>query len=179
MSKPVKDLITAEYKKLYGDLNSACVVSVVGLDAVSTNRFRGELRSKDIQLRVIKNSLARRAFVDGPLAPLAEALDGPCALVIGAESAIDLAKVLAECQKSYPEIELKQGMLDGDPQLIAVSELAKMKNRTENLAELAMLIASPGRNLAGCLVSPGGRVAGCLKAIADKADKEEEVSQAA
>jgi len=170
MSKPVKDLITKEYHRLYADVRNACVVSVVGLDAISTNRLRGELHKKDISLRVIKNSLARRAFVDTDLETLGNALDGPCALVTGGDSVIDVAKILVDTQKSYPQIELKMGMLDGDPDLIDVARLAKMKNKEQLLAELADLMFSPGRRLAGCLSSPGGRIAGCLKAMADKAE---------
>ncbi|UCD29208.1 MAG: 50S ribosomal protein L10 [Planctomycetota bacterium] len=168
MSKPVKDLITKEYKKVYGDIDNACVVSVIGLDAIATNKLRGELRQKNVRLQVIKNSMARRAFTGTTLEPLSNALDGPCALVTGGESVIDVAKVLVDLQKNYPQIELKMGMLDGDPDLIYVDQLAKMKNREELLAELAMLISSPARRLAGCLGSPGGLICGCLKAISDK-----------
>ena len=174
MSKPVKDLITNEYKSAYADVISACVVSVIGLDAKSTNKLRGELRAKDIKLRVVKNSLARRAFVDAPLSPLAEALDGPCALVTGGTSAIDVAKLLAAATKEYPELELKLGILEGDPDLIEVAQLAKMMGRDELLAEVAMLIASPGRRLAGAIGGPAGRLAGCVKAIVDKAEEEGE-----
>jgi large subunit ribosomal protein L10 len=168
MSKPVKDLITHEYRGRYHDLTSACVVSVIGLDAISTNKLRGELRAKKISLQVVSNSLVRRACVDGPLAPLVGALEGPCALVIGGESLIDVAKALVELQKKYPAIELKKGILEGDPDLLDVERLAKMKSRGELLAEVAMLIASPGRRLAGCIRGPAGRLAGCFKAIADK-----------
>lgn len=174
MSKPVKDLMTQEYRQRYENVDSACVVSVIGMDAISTNRLRGTLRSKEIRLQIVKNSLARRAFADRPLAPLAESFTGPCALVTGGESAIDLAKTLVELRKTYPAIELKLGMLGGDPELVEVERLAKMKNRAELLGELAMLIGSPGRRLAGCLAGPGGRIAGCLKAIADKEDGEQE-----
>ena len=102
MSKPVKNLMTEEYKKAYAEVTSACVVSVIGLDAQATNRLRGELRSKDIQIKVVKNSLARRAFLDGPLGPLGDALDGPCAVVTGGASIIDVAKLLAKAKKELP-----------------------------------------------------------------------------
>ena len=141
MSKPVKDLITKEYRRLYSEVDSACVVSVIGLDAISTNKLRGELHEKGICLRVVKNSLARRAFADSVLEPLSSALDGPCALVTGGDSAIDLAKLLVDIRKSYPQIELKSGILGGDPELIEVDQLAKMKNKTELLAELAFFVA--------------------------------------
>ena len=167
MSKPVKDLMTQEYQRRYGEMESACIVSVIGLDAISTNRLRGELRAKDLRLQVVKNSLARRAFSDGPMAPVGKALEGPCALVTGGESAIDAAKALVVLQKTYPEIELKLGMMEGDPELIEVEKLAKMKNRVELLGELAGQLLGPGARLAGCLAGPGGRIAGCVKAIGE------------
>ncbi|HPD29995.1 MAG TPA: 50S ribosomal protein L10 [Phycisphaerae bacterium] len=168
MSKATKDLITCEYAGRYANLANACVVSVIGLDAISTNKLRGELRSMKISLHVVKNSLARRALADGPLAPLASALEGPCALVVGGESIIDVAKALVELKKKYPAIELKKGILEGDPDLLDIERLSQMKSRGDLLAEIAMLIASPGRRLAGCIRGPGGRLAGCFKAIADK-----------
>ncbi len=168
MSKAIKHLITEEYKKTYADVDNACVVSVVGLDGTSSNALRGRLNEKALSLRVVKNSLARRAFAASPLGPLADALDGPCALVVGGDSAIDAAKLLVTLKKDYPKLELKLGMLGGDPELIEVEQLAKMMGRDELLAELAMLIGSPGRSLAGALAGPGGRIAGCLKARADE-----------
>jgi large subunit ribosomal protein L10 len=173
MSKPIKDLMTKEYQRRYGQSSTACVVSVIGLDAISTNKLRGELRTRKLCLQVVKNSLAKRAFADTPLAPLCGAFDGPCALVTGAGSAIEIAKALVDLRKSYPKIELKVGILDGEPALISVEQLAKMKGRVELLGEVAGAIRSPGARLAGCLVGAGGRIAGCLKAIVDKGEKGE------
>jgi len=171
MSKPIKDLITKEYQRRYSEQTSACVVSVIGLDAISTNKLRGDLRSRNLRLQVIKNSLAKRALVNGPLAPLSGAFDGPCALVTGSGSAIEIAKALVEIRKTYPKVELRVGMLEGEPALIEVETLAKMKGRLELLGELAGIARGPGARLAGCLGSPGGRIAGCLKAIADKSEE--------
>jgi large subunit ribosomal protein L10 len=170
MSKPVKDIITKEYKSRYGEQDSACLVNVVGMDAITTNRLRGELKKKNIRIQIVKNSLARRAFLDTALAPLAKALEGPCALVTGGESVIDIAKTLMETKQRYPKLELKQGVLPGDEEPLAIEQLAKMKSRVELLGEIAMLLTSPGRRLAGCFAGPGGRIAGCVKAIADKSE---------
>ena len=168
MSKPVKDLVTNEYKALFGDVDGACVVSVIGLDAISTNKLRGELRAKKIQLKVVKNSLARRAFGDGPLAPLAPALTGPCALVTGGESVIDVAKALVELKRTFPKIELRQGIFRGESELIDLERLASMKSKAELAGEIAMLIVSPGRKIAGGGASPAAKIAGCIKAIAGR-----------
>ena len=45
-------------------MNDALLVNVVGLDAIRTTKLRKELRAKNIQLEVVKNSLARRATVE-------------------------------------------------------------------------------------------------------------------
>jgi len=170
MSKPVKDVISNEYQTRYGQLDSACVVNVIGLDAISTNRLRNELRAKNIRLQVVRNSLARRALADYPLAPLTAVMEGPCALVTGGDSMIDVAKTLVALKKTYPKLELKVGILEGEPEVFDLEQMSKMKSRIEMLGEVAMMIASPGRRLAGALASPGGKIAGCLKALADKAD---------
>jgi len=174
MSKPVKDMITQEYRARYDGVSGGCLVSVIGLNAISTNRLRGELGHRNLRLQVIKNSLARRAFAAGPLAPLTKALEGPCALVSGGDSIIDVAKALVDLQKTYPQLELKVGILEGDPELIEVQRLAKRKSRKELLGDLAMLMMSPGRALAGCLASPGGRLAGCVKTLADRQEGQTE-----
>lgn len=179
MSKPVKNLVTEEYKDKFGELDSACVVSVIGLDGVSANRLRRELHAKKIKLQVVTNSLARRAFSESRLAPLGKGLTGPCAIVTGGESIIDVAKALVETKAKYPQIELKLGIVGGDAELIPVDQMAKMKSRQELIAEVAMLLASPGRRLAGSIGSPAGRIAGCVKAIVEKQEKGEGAAETA
>jgi large subunit ribosomal protein L10 len=173
MSKLIKNAISEQYSSRYEGVDSACVVNLVGLDAISTNRLRGELEQKEIRLQVVKNSLARRALGEGPLGPLVGALEGPCALVVGGGSAIDLAKTLVDARKSYPKLELKLGIIEGDPGLVEVEQLAKMKGKQELLAEIALLLGSPAASLAGCAQGPAGRIAGCVKAIIEKQEDGE------
>lgn len=173
MSKPVKDLITRELAGRYRGVDSACVVDLTGLDAVSTHRLRGGLRSRGIRLQVVKNRIARRAFAGTPLEPLGNSLDGPCALATGGESVVDVAKELTQWAKELPALKLKQAIVEGDPALVPVEELARWKSRSETLGEVVLMIASPGRRLAGCLAGPGGRIAGCVRAIVDKLEKSQ------
>ncbi len=169
MSKPVKGLVTEELRSRYNGLSSACVVDLTGLDVAAQEKLRRTLRAKSATLEVVKNSLARRALADGLLAPLGKALEGPCALVTSRESLIDIARLLTDAAKEFNKLKLKQAIFDGDPSLMTVEQLAKLRGRKELLGELAMLIGSPGRAIAGCLRSPGGKIAGCLKTMAEKA----------
>ena len=169
MSKAVKNLLTEEYRARYGDVREVCVADVTRLDVDSITRVRAQLRGKGITLQVIKNSLARRAFEGTTMDPIGQSLAGPCALVVGGDSIIDVAKALADVAKEFEKIELKQAMLEGDPELVTVEALSRMKGRLELVGEIGSLVSSPGRALAGCLRSAGGKIAGCLKTLADRA----------
>ncbi len=170
MSKRIKDLTTGELSSRYGELDSLCVVGVSGLDAISANRLRGELRKQSMELHVVPNRIALRALGDGALGPLMRKLEGPCAFVHGDTSVVDIAKELARLADEYPSLELKNGIIEGDESLLLVKDIAKMKSRTEQLGEVVMLALSPARRLAGCLTGPGGLVAGCIKTISERED---------
>ena len=169
MSKPVKAMITAELRESYAGIDSACVVDLTGLNVQAQERLRSTLRGKSARLRVVKNSLARRAFQDTPLEPLGNVLEGPCGLVTSSESIIETAKVLVAAVKELKELKLKQALIDGDAHLFTVEEVSQLKGHGELVGEVAMLITSPGRAVSGCLRAPQARVAGCLQAIVDKA----------
>jgi len=169
MSKAVKELVTASYQKRYADVADVCVVDVTRLDVGSVTRVRADFQAKGIEFHVVKNSLARRAFLGTALEPIGDALAGPCALVTGGDSISEVARELVQAAKEFEKLELKQAMIEGDPSLVTVVELAKMKSHNELIGELMGLLVSPSRSLAGCLCSPGANIAGCLKTVLDKA----------
>lgn len=168
MSKPVKAMVTEELKKRYAGVDSACIVNVTGLGVKAQEKLRRTLRERSARMQIIKNSLAKNAMKDTPLAPLGDTLTGPCALITSSQSLIEIAKLLVEAAKEFGKLELKHALLDGDPSTMTIVELSKMRGKRELLGELAMLVGSPGRAIAGCLAGPQGRIAGCLKTLADK-----------
>ena len=169
MSKPVKDLVTQELKAKYSGISSALVVDVTGMDVLSQEKLRKTLRSKSARMQIVKNSLARRAFAGGPLEPLGKSMEGPCAVVVAKDSLVDVAKMLIDSAKEFNKLKFKKAIFDGDPSLMTVEELSKVKGKRELLGEVLMLISSPGRAIAGCMQGAGGRIAGCIKTMADKA----------
>lgn len=168
MSRQLKTMITAVYDQRFAGVEEACVVDVTGLTVDKTIEVRNALRDKNMRLTVVKNSLARRSFAGGPLEPVGNALAGPCALVTGGDSSIEIAKAMVSLAKSFPKLKLKEGIIPGDTEMMPVADLAKMQGRMELLGEIAGLVSSPGRAVAGCLSSPQSKIAGCLKAMIDK-----------
>jgi ribosomal protein L10 len=125
MSKPLKKTMTREYQSLFEDVVGACVVDLTGMDAEAVHELRGQLRQHGMSLRVVKNRIFRQSFREGPLAPLAAHLDGPCAVVTG-ESVIDVAKELVLATRGFSALTLKDGLIEGDEGITPVKELARM-----------------------------------------------------
>jgi len=171
MSKYLKNLITEDLRRRLQDVDSALLVNVVGLDANTTHRLRGQLREKGIQLMVVKNSLARRATAGTPLGPMFEDLTGPAAICWGAEDIVSLAREvtrLAE-DEQYEGFQTRGGVMDGQrltPE--EVKEVSKWPSRGEALAQLVGQIVGPGAALAATLGGPGALVASQLGKLAEK-----------
>jgi large subunit ribosomal protein L10 len=178
MSRQIKNLVVDELQNRYGNADSALVVRIIGLDAVSNNNLRRRLHNKKIELHVVKNSLARTALKGRLLEPLANALEGPSAMVTGGDSIIDVAKELVAIakDKQFAKIELLFGEIEGDKEVISVDRIAQMKGRREMHADILGCAVSPGRKLVGCMAGGGGRIAGCLKAIIEKGEKAGEAA---
>lgn len=174
MSKMVKDLITKELRSRYSKLDSAIWVEMIGIDGITTNQFRRELREKRLRLEVVRNALFRRAVLDGPLSRLADKLDGPAALITGGDSAVDAAKFIEQWLPRLKGMRLRGALLEGEYlDETAVVGLSKMPTKRDMQARLAGIIRSPGAMLSSAILSGGRNIAGCLKALTEKLEKAE------
>jgi len=171
MSKYVKGLLQSEFEQRIANENitNFMVVSIKGVKGVDNNQLRGELGQQQIKIRVVKNSLFRKALENHDLGAGAELLNGPCAIAYGGDSIVDVAKALADWGKKIKLLEIKGALVDGHAMgADKAKDLSKMPNRVELLGQISMLAQSPGRKVAGAIAGPGGIIAGCIKAIADK-----------
>ncbi|MCC6123686.1 MAG: 50S ribosomal protein L10 [Pirellulales bacterium] len=183
MSKYVKNLISDHLRERLKDVNDALLVNVIGLKSNATMRLRNELASKNIQLLVVKNSMAARATEGTSLAPMFEGLTGTSAICWGCEDIVSLAKEITKLvrdEKNKP-FEARGGVMDGErlsPE--KVGQVAKWPGRAEQLAMLVGQILSPGADLVSQLTSMGGALAsqieqqgeGAEEALAEEATPE-------
>ena len=172
MSKLLKSKIAADYRQRLEGVSDALLVNVIGLDSGNTYNLRKELRGKNIQLLVVKSSLAKRATEGTGLASAFVGGEGSLAVIWGGEDFVSLAKEIVELQKK-PEFEKCQargGVMDGE-RLTAekVKEISKWPNRVGQISILLGQILSPGAQLLSQLGSPGGALASQI----EKKSKEE------
>lgn len=173
MSKYVKNLVTEDLRKRLAGVHDAVLVSVVGLDANADNSLRAELSSKDINLLVVKKSLAARATNGTPLGSMFDGVAGSAAICWGAQDVVALAKEVVRLAKmdEYKAFEARGGVLDGEPLTAQqVEQVSKWPTREEQLSILMGQVLAPGAQLAGQLVSVGGALA---SQIQQEADEEE------
>lgn len=178
MSRFVKELIVDELRRRYGSTDSALVVSLIGMNGNTNHAFRARLREMQAEVHVVPNRLARRAFAETPLAPLGQALEGPCALVTGGPSIVDVAKELVKLREEFPQLELKRGMIEGDPDLMEVERIAKLRSKAEIQSEVAAIVRAPAGRISGAVRSAAGRIAGCIQAIVERLERGETIAAA-
>lgn len=166
MSKFVKDLMTQEVKDRLEGVDGLLLVNVIGLTSNESMSLRKQLREKNINLMVVKNSLARRATEGTVLGPAFEGVEGANAVCWGAEDFVSLCKEISALSKSddFEEFKTTGGVMDGEkmsPEKVA--EVSKWPNRLEQLSILSGQLTAPWRTIAGQLNGPGGQLASQIK----------------
>jgi large subunit ribosomal protein L10 len=173
MSKQIKNLIAEEVKKRLQGVNDALLVNIIGVDSANTFNLRRELRSKNISLLVVKNSLAKRATEGTPLARAFDDTEGSLAIVWGAEDFVSLTKELVALHKKpeYEKFTAKGGVMEGEkltPE--KVTDISKWPNRAGQISILLGQILAPGSKLLSQISAPGGKL---LSQIKTKSEGEE------
>ena len=167
MSKQIKELIVAEYKRRFDDITDALIVDIRGIDANENNDLRVDLLGKDIHITVLKNSLAKTAFEGSNLEVLTTTISGPSALVFGGNSVVEVARNLVDWAKKVKQLELKAAILDG--QLFegpaGVKRLSDFPTKEEAQGTIIQLVLSSAGNLVKATTSPGSNLLGIIKEI--------------
>ncbi len=131
--KVVQDLKQQAVKAQFGIL-----ADFTGLKVGPMTLLRRQVKEAGGELKVVKNTLMRRASeAGGLLEPLARDLKGPNALVLGYGDPVTLAKLLVKFAQDTPLLKIKGGALGGQvltPQ--EVEALSKLPTREVLLAQL-------------------------------------------
>jgi large subunit ribosomal protein L10 len=172
MTKEEKNQAIAELVEQVSASPVVYLAETSELDAGSTSNLRRMCFQNDITLKVVKNTLLKRAMdeVEGrDYSPLYETLKGNTTLLL-ANVGNGPAKLIKEFRKNHDKPVLKGAYVEaecyiGDDQLQA---LANIKSKDELLGELVGLLQSPAKNLISALNSGGGTIAGIVKTLSER-----------
>lgn len=142
----------AQIKEMIENSHSFVVIDYKGLTVAQDTEFRAEFRKNDVEYKVLKNTLVRKALNELGYTEFDEALNGPSAFAFGTADAIAPAKVAAEGVKKYNKMQVKCGMFDKKFADAATCDaMSKVPNRETLLAMLVSVLSAPMRGLAVAL----------------------------
>ena len=181
MSKKVKGLIEGELKKHLGELEGVAVISPRGMNGVKNHGMRRRLLEKGLHMKIVKNTLARRATTGSKIAGFEKLLEGPSAVIYGSASVPAIAKLLLAEKKLDDKLELRGAFFDGEVYLgeKGIEAASKLPTREEAIAAIVAALIGPGKKLAAAIKGPGGTLGALLKSIEEKAGKAAPADEAA
>ena len=134
--------------------------------------LRKKARSAGVYLRVLKNTLARRAVADTPFKGLSDKMVGPLAYGISSDPIV-VAKVLQEFAKDHDKFVIRAGAM---PNVMMtpkeVAELARMPGRQELLAMLVGTLQAPIAKCVRTLNEVPGKFVRTMAAVRDQKEKQ-------
>lgn len=157
-----KKAVVSEVAAQLTDAQTLVIAEYRGIEVSSMTKLRAQAREQGVYLRVVKNTLVRRAVEGTSFAGLADQMVGPLVYAISADP-VAAAKVLHQFAKADDKIVVKAGSYNGNVLNAAqVAELASIPSREELLSKLLYVMQAP--------------VAGFARALAALAEKQAEAA---
>lgn len=168
MPSRVKKLMVRETAERYADVGRALVaISYERVSAEDAAALRRSMREKSVDIRVVRNRVARRAFDEIGRAEFGRLLAGEMA-VIAAEDLVEASKAAVELAQEK-DLDVKGGWADGCLLTEAdVRRLSALPPRKMLFAQIAGLAAAPLRRLVGMIDAPAASLARVLRAWNEK-----------
>ena len=162
-----KQAVVAEVAKEVAGAQAIVMAENRGMPVAAMTQLRAKARASGVYLRVVKNTLVRRAVADTPFASLAEKMVGPLAYGIGSDP-VAVAKVLNDFAKGNDKFVITAGAMPGQVMSPAdVTALASLPSREELLARLMATMQAPMTKLARTLNEVPGKFVRTLAALRD------------
>ena len=144
-----KKVVVEEITSKLKESKSTIIVDYRGLNVAEVTELRKQLREANVEFKVYKNTMTRRAVEQAELDGLNDFLTGPNAIAFSTEDVVAPAKVLNEFAKQHEALEIKAGVIEGKVSTVEeVKALAELPSREGLLSMLLSVLQAPVRNLA-------------------------------
>ena len=164
-----KQAIVAEVNETAQAALSAVMADYRGVTVDAMTQLRKSARESGVRVRVIRNTLAKRAFEGTELECMNEALKGPCIVAFAMEDPGASARLFKDFAKEQEAFEIKALSVGG--KLLPAEQidaLAKLPTRDEALALLMAVMQAPVTKLVRTMNDIPGRVTRVFAAVRDQ-----------
>ena len=169
MNRQEKAQIIEQLHEKVSRASIAIVTDFKGLTVEDMTKLRSKCYEAGVDYQVVKNTLARLALSDTDHGALSEHLKENCAVALGYEDPVALAKALADYAKENKKFSLRFGSLEGKfLDTDAVKELAKMPSKPELLSTVLGTMQAVPRNFVCLFANIERKFLYALTAIKDQ-----------
>ena len=166
-----KKTVVAEISAEVAKAQAVIVAEYRGLEVGSMTALRREARNSGVYLRVLKNTLARRAVEGTPFEGLSKHMVGPLIYGISPDP-VATAKLLNDFAKTHEKLVIKAGaMPNAVISAVEVKALATMPSRNELLGKLLGTMQAPVAQFVRTLNEVPSRFVRALAAVRDKKEQ--------
>lgn len=163
-----KKAVVAEIAEVAGSACSAIAAEYSGLTVDEMTELRAKARESGVFIRVVKNTLARRAFEGTDFACMAEGLTGQLILAFSQEDPGSAARVIRDFSKEHDKLVVKLVSIGG--KLLAAADvetLAKMPTYDQAISMLMAVMKAPVEKLARTINEVPGKLVRTVAAVRD------------
>lgn len=164
-----KKKIVTEVAEIAASAHSAVIAEYRGLTVDDMTQLRAAARNSGVYLRVVKNTLARRAVEDTEFACMQDALTGPLILAFSQSDPGAAARVISDFAKQHDRLIVTGAAIGG--QLLEASEVARLATLPTYEQAISLLMAvikAPLDKFARTLAEPHAKLVRTIAAIRDQ-----------
>lgn len=169
LSFAAKEAVVAEVSEIAANAHSAVAAEYRGLTVEEMTQLRRSARDGGVYLRVVKNTLAKRAIQGTDFECMTEALKGPLVLAFSQEDPGAAGRVIKDFMKDNKTLEVKLVSIGGE--LLPAAELerlASLPNREQALAMLLGVMQAPITKFVRTLAEPTSKFVRTVAAVRDQ-----------
>ena len=166
-----KKAVVAEVAEIASSAYSAVAAEYHGLSVSEMTALRVEARKQNVYVRVVRNTLAKRAVEGTDFACMQDGMTGPLVYGFSQEDPGAVARVMGDFAKDNDKLDIKMVSLGG--KLLPaedISKLAKMPTKDQAIGILMGTMKAPIEKFVRTLVAPTSKMVRTLAAVRDAKD---------
>jgi large subunit ribosomal protein L10 len=147
-----KERILEDTSERIRDVQGLYLADFSGMSVYALSKLRSKCREQNVQFRVIKNTLLKRAFNARGITELDDYLNGPTGLVFSPTDEVTPAKILADFAREHERPRIKAAVVNGrlfDEK--AVATLATLPSREVLMSQVLATLIAPLTQLLGAI----------------------------
>ena len=163
-----KKVLVAEVTEVAKTALSVVAAEYRGLTVSQMTDLRSKARAQGVYMRVVKNTLARKALAGTAFEPVGPKLKGPLVLAFSKDDPGAAARVVRAFAKDHEKLVATLVSLGGD--VLSAKDLEKVASlptRAQALSQLLGVLKAPIQKLVGTIAAPNQKLVRTLAAVRD------------